>query len=284
MDLNFAELIKAIVIGIVEGITEWLPISSTGHMILVDEFIKLDVSKAFMDMFQKNETIELWKKVIVACVPAGVIGLAFNKYMEQHFMTALVVASTLIIYGVLFIIVENTNANRTPRIKSLAQMDYKTALIIGCFQVLSLVPGTSRSGSTILGGILFGASRFVATEFTFFLAIPIMFGASLLKLVKFGWHYTGGEILILSVGMATAFEDASRCAELVRKADGALFRAKVAGGNKVAMAKEEKMVPKTSHFTQDQLQRLAKLAKREGVGEAILLREAVDLLLKKYDI
>ena len=235
MDLNFAELIKAIVIGIVEGITEWLPISSTGHMILVDEFIKLNVSKAFMDMFlvviqlgailsvvvlnfdrlnpfsswktrtEKNETIELWKKVIVACVPAGVIGLAFNKYMEQHFMTALVVASTLIIYGVLFIIVENTNANRTPRIKSLAQMDYKTALIIGCFQVLSLVPGTSRSGSTILGGILFGASRFVATEFTFFLAIPIMFGASLLKLVKFGWHYTGGEILILSVGMATAF-------------------------------------------------------------------------------
>lgn len=235
MDLNFAELIKAIVIGIVEGITEWLPISSTGHMILVDEFIKLGVSKAFMDMFlvviqlgailsvvvlnfdrlnpfsswktrtEKNETIELWKKVIVACVPAGVIGLAFNKYMEQHFMTALVVASTLIIYGVLFIIVENTNANRTPRIKSLAQMDYKTALIIGCFQVLSLVPGTSRSGSTILGGILFGASRFVATEFTFFLAIPIMFGASLLKLVKFGWHYTGGEILILSVGMATAF-------------------------------------------------------------------------------
>lgn len=235
MDLNFAELIKAIVIGIVEGITEWLPISSTGHMILVDEFIKLDVSKAFMDMFlvviqlgailsvvvlnfdrlnpfsswktrtEKNETIELWKKVIVACVPAGVIGLAFNRYMEQHFMTALVVASTLIIYGVLFIIVENTNANRTPRIKSLAQMDYKTALIIGCFQVLSLVPGTSRSGSTILGGILFGASRFVATEFTFFLAIPIMFGASLLKLVKFGWHYTGGEILILSVGMATAF-------------------------------------------------------------------------------
>jgi len=235
VDLNFAELIKAIVIGIVEGITEWLPISSTGHMILVDEFIKLDVSKAFMDMFlvviqlgailsvvvlnfdrlnpfsswktrtEKNETIELWKKVIVACVPAGVIGLAFNKYMEQHFMTALVVASTLIIYGVLFIIVENTNANRTPRIKSLAQMDYKTALIIGCFQVLSLVPGTSRSGSTILGGILFGASRFVATEFTFFLAIPIMFGASLLKLFKFGWHYTGGEILILSVGMATAF-------------------------------------------------------------------------------
>lgn len=235
VDLNFAELIKAIIIGVVEGITEWLPISSTGHMILVDEFIKLDVSKAFMDMFlvviqlgailsvvvlnfdrlnpfsswktraEKRETIELWKKVIVSCVPAGVIGLAFNKYMEQHFMTALVVASTLIIYGVLFIVVENTNAKRTPRIKTLAQLDYKTAFIIGCFQVLALVPGTSRSGSTILGGILFGTSRFVATEFTFFLAIPIMFGASLLKLVKFGWHYTGGELLILTVGMATAF-------------------------------------------------------------------------------
>ena len=234
VDLQFVELVKAIILGVVEGITEWLPISSTGHMILVDEFIKLDVSKAFMDMFlvviqlgailsvvvlnfdrlnpfsswktraEKKETIELWK-VIVACVPAGVIGLAFNKYMEQHFMTALVVASTLIIYGILFIVVENTNAKRTPRIKSLAQLDYKTALIIGGFQVLSLVPGTSRSGATILGGILFGASRFVATEFTFFLAIPVMFGASFLKLVKFGWHYTGGEILILSVGMATAF-------------------------------------------------------------------------------
>lgn len=235
MDINFMELIKALILGIVEGITEWLPISSTGHMILVDEFIKLDVSKTFMDMFlvviqlgailavvvlnfdrlnpfsswktraEKRETVTLWKKVIVACVPAGAIGLAFNKYMEQHFMTALVVASTLIIYGILFIVVETTNARRTPRIKSLAQLDYKTALIIGFFQVLALVPGTSRSGSTILGGILFGTSRFVATEFTFFLAIPIMFGASLLKLLKFGWHYTGGEILILIIGMATAF-------------------------------------------------------------------------------
>mgnify|MGYP002625813990 CR=1 FL=1 len=235
MDIHFLELIKALILGVVEGITEWLPISSTGHMILVDEFIKLDVSKSFMDMFlvviqlgailavvvlnfdrlnpfsswktrtEKRETISLWKKVIVACVPAGIIGLAFNKYMEQHFMTALVVASTLIIYGVLFIVVENTNAKRTPRIKSLSQLDYKTALIIGFFQVLSLVPGTSRSGATILGGILFGASRFVATEFTFFLAIPIMFGASLLKLLKFGWHFTGGEILILVIGMATAF-------------------------------------------------------------------------------
>jgi len=235
VDLNVIELFKALILGIVEGITEWLPISSTGHMILVDEFIKLDVSKAFMDMFlvviqlgailavvvlnfdrlnpfaawktkaEKAATIELWKKVLVACIPAGVIGLALNKYMEEHFMTAIVVASTLILYGILFIAVENMNASRTPRVKSLEKLDYKTALIIGCFQVLALVPGTSRSGSTIIGGILFGASRFVATEFTFFLAIPIMFGASLLKLVKFGWHYTGGEILILLVGMATAF-------------------------------------------------------------------------------
>ena len=235
MDLGIVELLKAILIGIVEGVTEWLPISSTGHMILVDEFIKLDVSKAFMDMFlvviqlgailavavlnfdrlnpfsdwktrqERKDIFELWFKVIVACVPAGIIGLLFNKYMEEHFMTALVVASMLIIYGVLFILVENRNADRRPRIRTLHQLDYRTALIIGFFQVLALVPGTSRSGATILGGILFGASRFVATEFTFFLAIPIMFGASLLKLVKFGWHYTGGEIMVLLVGMATAF-------------------------------------------------------------------------------
>ena len=235
MDLSFIEILKTIFLGIVEGLTEWLPISSTGHMILVDEFIKLDVSKSFMDMLlvviqlgailavvvlnferlnpfsswktrrEKAETIDLWKKVIVACIPAGVIGLLFNKYMEEHFMTAIVVASTLIFYGILFIVIENYNKNRRPRISELRDLDYKTALIIGLFQVLSLVPGTSRSGSTIIGGILFGASRFVATEFTFFLAIPVMFGASFLKLVKFGFHYTGAEILILVIGMATAF-------------------------------------------------------------------------------
>ena len=235
MDLSFIEILKTIFLGIVEGLTEWLPISSTGHMILVDEFIKLDVSKSFMDMFlvviqlgailavvvlnferlnpfsswktrrEKAETIDLWKKVIVACIPAGVIGLLFNKYMEEHFMTAIVVASTLIFYGILFSVIENYNKNRRPRISELRDLDYKTALIIGLFQVLSLVPGTSRSGSTIIGGILFGASRFVATEFTFFLAIPVMFGASFLKLVKFGFHYTGAEILILVIGMATAF-------------------------------------------------------------------------------
>ncbi len=235
MELNFAELVKTIILGIVEGLTEWLPISSTGHMILVDEFIKLNVSKAFMDMFlvviqlgailavvvlnfeklnpfsdwktkkEKEKTFQLWYKVIFACIPAGVIGLMFNKYMEAHFMNAPVVASTLIIYGVLFIVVEIYNKKRSPRVKDLDCLDYKTAFIIGLFQVLSLVPGTSRSGATILGGILFGTSRYVAAEFTFFLAIPVMFGASLLKMVKFGFHYSGAEIVIMIVGMVTAF-------------------------------------------------------------------------------
>ena len=235
MDLSILELIKTVILGIVEGLTEWLPISSTGHMILVDEYIRLDVSKAFMDMFlvviqlgailavvvlnferlnpfsswktryEKKQTFQLWYKVIVACLPAAVIGLMFNKYMEEHFMTAPVVATTLIFYGIMFIVVENYNKRRTPKVTDLDRLDYKTAFIIGVFQVLSLVPGTSRSGATILGGILFGASRYVAAEFTFFLAIPVMFGASFLKIVKFGWHYTGAEILILVVGMATAF-------------------------------------------------------------------------------
>ena len=213
------ELLKTVILGIVEGLTEWLPISSTGHMILVDEFIQLNVTKAFMDMFlvviqlgailavvvlnagklnpflrrksnaERRETFDLWGKVIFACIPAGAIGLALNKYMEEHFMNAPVVASMLILYGVLFIIVERWNRVRTPRIEDLSQLDYRTAFIIGVFQVLSLVPGTSRSGATILGGI----------------AIPVMFGASFLKLVKFGFHYTGAELVILAVGMVTAF-------------------------------------------------------------------------------
>ena len=235
MDLSIVELLKTVILGVVEGLTEWLPISSTGHMILVDEFIKLNVSKDFMDMFlvviqlgailavvvlnfeklnpfsrwknrsEKKETFQLWYKVILACMPAAVIGLLFNDYMEEHFMTAPVVAATLIFYGVMFIFVENYNKHRTPSVKHLNRLSYRTAFIIGLFQVLSLVPGTSRSGATILGGILFGASRYVAAEFTFFLAIPVMFGASLLKLVKFGFHYTGAEVFILVVGMATAF-------------------------------------------------------------------------------
>lgn len=235
MDLNFLEIIKTIILGVVEGLTEWLPISSTGHMILVDEFIKLDVSQAFIDMFlvviqlgailavvvlnfeklnpwsswktrqEKRDTVSLWGKVILACVPAAVIGLLFNDFMEKHFMTAPVVAATLIFYGILFIIIENYNKHRHPRVTELERLDYKTAFIVGLFQVLSLVPGTSRSGATIIGGLLFGTSRYVATEFTFFLAIPVMFGASFLKMVKFGFHYTGAEIIILVLGMVTAF-------------------------------------------------------------------------------
>lgn len=235
VDLSFVEIIKTIILGVVEGLTEWLPISSTGHMILVDEFIKLDVSQAFMDMFlvviqlgailavvvlnfeklnpwsswktrqEKRDTVSLWGKVILACVPAAVIGLLFNDFMEEHFMTAPVVAATLIFYGILFIIIENYNKHRHPRVTELERLDYKTAFIIGLFQVLSLVPGTSRSGATIIGGLLFGTSRYVATEFTFFLAIPVMFGASFLKMVKFGFHYTGAEIIILVLGMVTAF-------------------------------------------------------------------------------
>jgi len=230
-----AEIVKTIILGVVEGLTEWLPVSSTGHMILVDEFIKLDVKKSFMDMFlvviqlgailavvaisfeklnpfsgfkskeEKRLTIELWKKVMVACVPAAVIGLIFNDYMEEHFMTTGVVAAMLILYGAFFIWVENYNKGKNPRINNLDFLDYKTAFIIGMFQVLALVPGTSRSGATILGGILFGASRLVAAEFTFFLAIPVMFGASALKIVKFGFNYTFEEIVILLIGMVTAF-------------------------------------------------------------------------------
>ena len=235
MDLNLMELLKTILIGVVEGLTEWLPISSTGHMILVDEFVKLDVSKQFMDMFlvviqlgailavvvlnfeklnpyspwktrlQKQNTFKLWYKVILACIPAAVIGLPLNNWMEEHLMTTPIVASMLILYGILFIIVENYNRYRIPHTKDVDQLDYKTALLIGIFQVLSLVPGTSRSGATILGGIILGTSRQVAAEFTFYLAIPVMFGASLLKLVKFGFDYTSAEIVTLLVGMVTAF-------------------------------------------------------------------------------
>ena len=235
MDLSITEILKVILIGVVEGLTEWLPISSTGHMILVDEFVKLDVSKQFMDMFliviqlgailavvvlnfetlnpysqwksrlQKKNTIKLWYKVLLACVPAVVVGLPLNDWMEEHLMTTPLVASMLILYGILFIIVENYNRYRIPHVKTVDQLDYKTALLIGIFQVLALVPGTSRSGSTILGGIILGTSRQVATEFTFYLAIPVMFGASLLKIFKFGFDFTGAEILTLIVGMVTAF-------------------------------------------------------------------------------
>ncbi len=233
--MDFMNIIKAIILGVVEGITEWLPISSTGHMILVDEFIKLNMSEAFMEMFfvviqlgailavvvlyfnklnpfalsktsgERKQTWSLWFKVVFACLPAAVIGIKFDDLLDEKFYNYQTVAVTLILYGVLFIIVENMNKNRRPVVTDLAQLTYKMALVIGIFQILSLIPGTSRSGATILGAILIGTSRFVAAEFTFFLAIPVMFGASLMKIMKFGLVFTSAELGILIIGMVTAF-------------------------------------------------------------------------------
>lgn len=256
--MDILELLKVIVLGIVEGITEWLPISSTGHMILVDEFIALDVSPEFKELFlvviqlgailavvvlyfkklwpfyirelslktrrelkkrppvvrQVLEFVErfcdkekwvLWFKIFVACIPTIVIALPFNDVIEEKFNNYVVVAITLIVYGVLFIVIEDYNKKRRPVCTDLGTLTYRTALIIGVFQVLSVIPGTSRSGSTIIGGILAGVSRTVAAEFTFFLAIPVMFGASLLKLIKFGLVFTGTELMVLVVGCAVSF-------------------------------------------------------------------------------
>ena len=232
------EMLKVILLGIVEGITEWLPISSTGHLILVDEFVKLGASEAFKGMFnvvvqlgaimavvvlyfnklnpfskkksrkQKKQTIDLWVKVVVACIPAGVLGILFDDWMEEHLHNYVVVALMLIIYGVLFIVVENWNKKNTPRVTKLSEVSYQTALAIGAFQVLSLIPGTSRSGATIVGALLIGVSRYVAAEFTFFLAIPVMFGASGIKILKFladGGGFTGMEATMLIVGCLVAF-------------------------------------------------------------------------------
>lgn len=232
------EILKVILLGIVEGITEWLPISSTGHLILVDEFIKLSASDAFKEMFnvviqlgaimavvvlyfhklnpfspkktkeQKVQTIDLWFKVVVACIPAAVLGILFDDWMEEHFHNYIVVSVMLIVYGVLFIVIENWNKKNKPSVTDLTNLTYKTALLIGVFQVLSLIPGTSRSGATIIGALLLGVSRYVAAEFTFFLAIPVMFGASGIKLLKFfmeGAGMSGMEIAMLAVGCVVAF-------------------------------------------------------------------------------
>ncbi len=239
--MSIIEILKVIALGIIEGITEWLPISSTGHLILADEFIQLDVTQEFMEMFrvviqlgaimavvflyfsrlwpfrnQKDapnalqryvdmDKMVLWFKILVACLPAVAIGLPFDDLLEEKLYNYVVVALMLILYGVIFLIIENYNARRQPVVTDLGELTFKIAFFIGVFQVLSLIPGTSRSGSTIIGGILLGASRTVAAEFTFFLAIPVMFGASLLKLVKFGFHFTGAEAGILLLGMLTAF-------------------------------------------------------------------------------
>jgi len=233
--MEFLEILKIIILGIVEGITEWLPISSTGHMILVEEFIKLNSSPEFKEMFfvviqlgailavivsffgklnpfspkksalEKKDTWSLWVKIIIACLPAAIIGLPFDDKIDALFYNYITVAVTLIVYGVLFIILENKNKNKLPKIESFSDMSYKTAALIGVFQVLSLIPGTSRSGATILGAMLLGTSRFIATEFSFYLAVPVMFGASALKLLKFGFDYTNTELMTLILGMTVAF-------------------------------------------------------------------------------
>ena len=231
----FILILKTIIIGLIEGITEWLPISSTGHMILANEFIKLNVSDEFWEMFevviqlgailavvllyfktlfpwgfgktkkQTKDTFNLWFKIIVGCIPCAVIGLLFDDFINEKFYNPWTVAVTLILYGVLFIVVENLHKNKKARVNTLRELSYMDALKVGLFQVLSIIPGTSRSGATILGGLTIGLDRKVAANFTFFLAIPVMFGASLLKIVKFGFGFTTSEIIVLLVGMFTAF-------------------------------------------------------------------------------
>lgn len=235
MSVTVTEIIKAVFLGIVEGITEWLPISSTGHMLLVDEFLQLNVSEEFKEMFFvviqlgailavvsvffkrmipfemnnglkiKKDTFSLWIKVVIACVPGAVVTLLFDDFIESRLHTPVVIALTLIIYGVAFIVIENTAKNKTPKTNQLEMISYKQALLIGLFQVLSIIPGTSRSGSTIIGALLIGVSRVAAAEFTFFLAVPVMFGLSALKLLNFGFAFTIQELVILLVGCVTAF-------------------------------------------------------------------------------
>ena len=240
------EILKAILFGIVEGVTEWLPISSTGHMILLDEFIKLDVSPEFYSLFQvviqlgaimavvilfwndffpfgkkdnpyplakdgllsyvKVDKVVLWIKILVACIPAAVVGVLFDEQLEAMFYNYQTVSIALIVFGIAFIVIENRNAHQYSRIHSLRNITIQTALLIGVFQLIAAIfPGTSRSGATIVGALLLGVSRTVAAEFTFFLAIPVMFGASLLKIVKFGLSFTMHEAIILVVGMIVAF-------------------------------------------------------------------------------
>lgn len=260
--MGFLDWLKVVVLGIVEGITEWLPISSTGHMILVDDLWKSENSvmttefmtlftvviqlgailavivlyfpklwpfhskkmrpqrswfaehssnraiggiQEFCDNYCFMDKIVMWLKIAVSCVPAIIIGLPLNDWMDEHLYTPVVVALMLILYGVGFLFIERYNKTRTPRINTIAELTWKDAALIGIFQVLALVPGTSRSGATILGGILIGASRSVAARYTFFLAIPVMFGASLLKIFKYGFNYTGAQFAVLFLGMAVAF-------------------------------------------------------------------------------
>ena len=234
--MELIEIFKAVILGVIEGITEWLPISSTGHMILVDQFLQLGMSDAFKEMFfvviqlgaimavvvlywkkifpfsfkkkpfVQNDIIIMCIKIVIACVPAAIVGLFFDDKINELFYNFQTVATALIVFGILFIVIENHNKGKRPRVNNMNQLTYKMAIIIGLFQLIAAIfPGTSRSGATILGALLIGVSREVAAEFTFFLAIPVMFGASLLKLVKFGLAFTGFQVTILLVGMVVAF-------------------------------------------------------------------------------
>lgn len=237
MKPDLIEILKVILLGIIEGITEWLPISSTGHMLLADELVVLNQSAAFKEMFfiviqlgailavvvlfwnkilpfqfrdkskpvLKKDTISLWFKVAAACIPGAIATLLFDDFIEENFHTPMVIAAALIVYGIAFILTERWNEDSAPKILSLYEITYKTAIAIGLFQVLSIVPGTSRSGTTILGALIIGVSRVAAAEFTFFLAIPVMFGLSAVKILKFGFSFTGTELLVLVLGMAVAF-------------------------------------------------------------------------------
>lgn len=229
------EALKVIILGIVEGITEWLPISSTGHLILVEEFVKLNFSQSYLDMFnvviqlgaimavvviyfhrlnpfspkktekQKKMTLQLWVKVVIASIPAGVVGILFNDFIEEKFNNSYVVATMLIVVGVLFIVIENRHKGRKPQITKISQMGVPVLIWIGVFQMLAMIPGTSRSGATIVGALALGVSRTAAADFTFFLAIPAMAGASLVKLRHFGFDFTGIELGLLLLGCVVSF-------------------------------------------------------------------------------
>lgn len=229
------EALKVIILGIVEGITEWLPISSTGHLILVEEFVKLNFSQSYLDMFnvviqlgaimavvviyfhrlnpfspkktekQKKMTLQLWVKVVIASIPAGVVGILFNDFIEEKFNNSYVVVTMLIVVGVLFIVIENRHKGRKPQITKISQMGVPVLIWIGVFQMLAMIPGTSRSGATIIGALALGVSRTAAADFTFFLAIPAMAGASLVKLRHFGFDFTGTELGLLLLGCVVSF-------------------------------------------------------------------------------
>ncbi len=235
--MEIIEFFKAIILGVVEGVTEWLPISSTGHMLLLDQFLTLNMSEAFKAMFFvviqlgailsvivmfwnkmfpfqfrdksqliiKRDTFSLWFKVVIACIPGAIVTLLFDNYIEAHLHTPIVIAAALIVYGIAFILIENWNKKRAPRIRELTDITYQTAFVIGLFQVLSIIPGTSRSGATIVGALLIGVSRVAAAEFTFFLAVPVMIVLSAVNILQFGFIFTGTELLILATGMIVAF-------------------------------------------------------------------------------